>query len=167
MNIEPIYNIPQKRLANLPNVITRLIKRDMPWLDETLSPRRLLFGLYVYYQNTRKQINALNRRIINQNVEINNLLTRIADLEGYEKQVIYAKYYAVITYFHWSCGDGCCSDSWHGYRVFGEMNEVIYECGMSGSNSYMSEHRCQEEIKEKYGNIKVTHEDDWMNEEND
>lgn len=155
MNMEPLWRVPQTKLAKLPDVVMRLVKRDMPWFTDAISPRRLLFGLYVHYQNARKKIRDLEAIIYSQAKYIGELKKENADLEDYRKQVVFEGYYAIITRFHWTCGDGCCSDSWHGFRVFNKDRVCEYEKDMSTSNTYRSESGCRDEIKERFGSIPV------------
>ena len=82
---------------------------------------------------------------------------RISELEAELRDYKYAKYTAIITYVSWSCGDGCCSDSWYEAMVFDENRVAVKEFGGQYTNDkpYL-----ESEIRKQYGkNIKFNYND--------
>jgi hypothetical protein len=167
MKTDIVPYVSVKALRNLPVVINRVVKRDcdLYWLNTSLSPRRLLLGLYVCYQNALKRNKDLANQIAYQRDHMIKLNEEINRLKEFEKMVIYEGYSAVITTHHWSCGDGCCSDSWAYYKIinqFGVVEEDTNDC----CNSYRSADSIEQEIKKIYGDkITISHEDDYSDDE--
>ncbi len=156
---------PFKKLAKLPGVVERLVRANnggYEWHPKKLSPRNLLAGLYVIYQNTKKENKNLKNYIESLNKRNAVLHARIAQLEVIEKQVKYEGYFAVITCYHWSCGDGCCSDSWYGYKIYNAQNVCEEAQGDAYENNYASLENVRSRIGEKYGpQIKISYDDDY------
>lgn len=82
------------------------------------------------------------------------------------------KYTIKIINVHWSCGDGCCSDSWYTYKLFNtEKSELT--CSYSDIEIRNKDY-CLESAYEyalEYHNIsdrsliEVEYEDDWGNDD--
>lgn len=170
MNIAIVNTTNVRLLKNIAAKLERVVKRDcnIYWQERKMSTRSLMLGIYVCYHNACKRARDMENHA-KQQIEYNKTLhTEIERLKEFEKMYIYAGYSAVITTHHWSCGDGCCSDSWAHYKVinnFGvcELDSTWNSCG----NSYRDRWCVEKQIKETYGNhIKISHDDDYSEESN-
>lgn len=113
MNIEIVCRTNVRLLKNIAAIVERVVKRDcgLYWRDRKLSPRVLLLGIYVCYHNACKRARDIEKSLKYQRDCMDKLRAEIERLKEFEKAVVYAGYSAIITTYHWSCGDGCCSDS--------------------------------------------------------
>jgi hypothetical protein len=151
--------------AKLARVVERFLRADVPGWTWKATPRRLLAGLYVHYRNAMLRVRELQRMIQCQGDYARKLEAEIKRLQDYEKQVVYAGYRAEITTFHWSCGDGCCSDSWSGYRIINQFGVCEHEVGIDGENTYCHVHTCETRIREQFGStIPISYDDDYSRE---
>lgn len=165
MRIEPLWISRSSKFVNLPKVLVRLVKKEasISWLgDYYFSPRRLLYALYVVYKNETK---ALNNQIKSLQCQCNDLhkynqtlVTKINYLKDFEKTVLHNGWRAVITCYHWSCGDGCCSDSWYGVKVYNAQGQCMNE---AGGQEHNSKDYCLEFVRQEYGNLPITEDDDY------
>jgi hypothetical protein len=94
------------------------------------------------------------------------LEAEIKRLQDFEKQVKYACYRAEITLHHWTCGDGCCSDSWYSYAVFNQHGICEYKTGTNRDSGFLSLSSARESINHKYGNAIPISEDDNYDDDN-
>lgn len=148
--------------AKLARVVERFLRADVPGWTWKATPRRILAGLYVHYRNARLRIRTLEGYVKQQGDYARKLEAEIKRLQDYEKQVVYAGYRAEITTFHWSCGDGCCSDSWCGYRIMNSFGVVEHEVGMTGEQTYVSSFTCADRIRAEFGShIPISYKDDY------
>jgi hypothetical protein len=173
MNIEIVGRTNVRLLKNIAAIVERVVKRDcgLYWRDRKLSPRVLLLGIYVCYHNACKRARDMEKHAQQQIEYCKTLRKEIERLKEFEKAVVYAGYSAIITTYHWSCGDGCCSDSWAHYKVinqFGVCEKDTGEYHGMSENSYRDRWRVEEELKETYGSqIKISHDDDYSGQEHE
>ena len=169
MNTNIVGNTNVRLLKNIAAKIERVVKRDcgIEWMTHKLPPRPLMLGIYVCYHNAQKRTRDMERayKLL---IEYNGKLRQEIDrLKEFEKAFVYAGYYAVITTYHWTCGDGCCSDSWAHYQVFNQFGvcEKSSDGGYNSENSYRDRYQVEKEIVETYGKqIKISYDDDYSDE---
>jgi hypothetical protein len=167
MNVETLWKTRIIDLKNLPSVVERIVRKecDLGWMTRKFSPRILLLGLYICYQNERKRTRNLENGIQSHRERIQWLNERIKQLEQFEKNEVYSDYKVVITTYHWSCGGGCCSDSWAHYQVFNQFGVVEYSSGQLTENSYRSASSIAEEVLKEYGpKIHIEYDDNYSGE---
>ena len=106
--------------AKLARVVERMLRADVPGWTWKSTPRCLLAGLYVHYRNALLRQKELQRCVFQSGEYARKLEAEIKRLQDFEKQVKYAGYRAEVICHHWSCGDGCCSESWYSYKIFNQ-----------------------------------------------
>lgn len=152
------YNLSRpitKRLKNLNKVVINwLVNHE--YIDSFyatgMSPKKLVFALYLALRSREQDLKNKDNYICGLVDRNNQLQERIKELEEYEKQVIYEGYKFVITTYQWSCGDGCCSDSWAYHAVYDREGKLIEGRDYpSSEKTYTNRYRLTEELKEKYG----------------
>lgn len=159
-------------LKNISAKVERVVKRDcLPsWFqDRKLSPRSLMLGIYVAYHNACKRARDMEKAYQQCRDYNGKLQAEIERLKEFEKMAVYSGYSAVITTYHWSCGDGCCSDSWCYYQIYDQNNKLVKDTkGYSSENSYRSYDSCEREIKQVYGShVKISGDDDYSGTEHE
>ena len=169
MNTNVVGNTNVRLLKNISALVERVVKRDcgMEWHTRKLSPRSLMLGIYVCYQNALKRSRDMEKACKLQ-VEYNNKLRiEIDRLKEFEKMAVYAGYSAVVTTYHWSCGDGCCSDSWAHHKIINQFGVVEKDSTWSDfGKTYRDRWQLEKDIKETYGSqIKISYDDDYSGEE--
>ena len=175
MNIAELIKNPwQVKTKDLGNIPTEL--RDWMWNHiptgygednfgmfdhgsnkEKITGRRLLFLAFLFLNHFKQiQLDGI-REVKRLSAVISDNNTKIQSLEAELRDYKYAKYKATITHVSWSCGDGCCSDSWYKAMVFDENGTAVKEFGGQYTNDkpYL-----ESEIRRQYGkNIKFNYND--------
>ena len=168
MNTNVVGNTNIRLLKNIGNVVARVVYRDCGINEHRrLTPRVLLLGIYVCYHNACKRARDMEKSY-RQQLEYNNKLRKeIERLQEFEKMAVYAGYKAIITTYHWSCGDGCCSDSWAHYQIINPHGVVEKDSSWSG-NTNCDRWSREKKIKETYGNhISISYDDDYSGTEHE
>ena len=168
MNTEIVGRTNIRLLKNIAAKVERIVKRDcgLEWMTQKFSPRSSLLGIYVCYHNACKRARDMEKHAKQQIEYCKTLRAEIERLKEFEKMAVYAGYSAVITTHHWSCGDGCCSDSWAHYKVINQFGVTEKDSSWcSSGSSYRDRWQVEKELKETYGSqIKISYDDDYSGE---
>lgn len=170
MNTNIVGNTNVRLLKNIAQILERVVKRDcgLQWMDRKMSPRSLMLGIYVCYHNACKRARSMEVAYKQQLAYNQTLQTEIKRLKEFEKMAIYAGYSAIVTTYHWSCGDGCCSDSWCHYKIINQFGVCEKDSQNFSSGNYRSRESCEQEIHETYGkHVSISHDDDYSEDNND
>lgn len=151
MNSSCITFAPESKLKALPTIVKKAIEYNFGKIHRPCTPRRLLLGAYLLFRNEQLKNKQLQSSIDYLNGVLQKQHERINALVDYEKQVIYDGYSAELIYYSWRCGDGCCSDSWYGYRILNKDNVCERNVGGGSSSTYLSRERAKEEIQDIIG----------------
>lgn len=171
MNTNIVGNTNIRLLKNIAKLLNKIVKRDcgLQWMERDLSSRSLLLGIYVCYQNAQKRARDIEKNAKLQVSYNEKLRAEIERLKEFEKMAVYAGYSAVVITYHWSCGDGCCSDSWAHYQIVNQFGVVEKDTAQySSGSSYRDRWSLEKEIKQTYGNqISISYEDDYSGTEHE
>lgn len=148
-----VVSIPAKRIKNIASVALNWLKKHEYLSDHVNrnSPRNVIFYLYMALRSRESDIKAYEKLISEFKNANSDLRERIAVLEEYEKAAVYRDYTFSITTVNWTCGDGCCFDSWAYYTVLDENNQIIDGVNYCSENTYRSKESLASKLREKYG----------------
>lgn len=148
-----VFSVPAKRIKNITSVASNWLKKHeyLPEFVNRNSPRNVIFYLYMALRSREADVKQ-NEIEISRLKNINSgLRERILLLEEYEKAAVYKDYTFSITTVNWTCGDGCCSDSWAYYTVRDEKNQVVDGNNYCSGNTYRSKESLASELRKEYG----------------
>ena len=142
---------PDSKLKPLPAVVKKAIEYNLGKFYRPVSPRRLLLGAFVLFRKEQLKNKELQSRNNWLEKQLSAQYEEVSRLKDYEKQVIYDGYVGELIEYSWTCGDGCCCDSWYGYRIVNPQGVCEKEHGGNRKSTYMSRERAKEEIQDIIG----------------
>lgn len=162
MKFDPMWTTT-KSLANVKNVILRKFYTELAWSrGTTFTGNRLLYGTYVLLKNMELDLKKAKKG--NEDwakayrIQAEQFQTQIKELTEYKHLFYHAGWRATVTCYHWSCGDGCCSDSHYGFTVYNKEGMQMFE----SDYKWNSADSCTREIHEKYGkHVQVDYDDNY------
>lgn len=147
-NDTDINQVRVSRLANINQIVWRWLNNNIQHgqyayqqhrfgvykYTKIPSPRKTMLACWLLMRRQKEERIELEKEQFRLHTQLQEFNKRIHELEAENRDFKYAGYSATLKNVHWTCGDGCCSDSWWTATVRDENSRVVAEYGDKYSN---------------------------------